>query len=300
VSRKDKVIDRVAPRLQTNWDIRGALNFIFGGQGAGLLVATACATTLPLDLRLLVALALAFIGAGLFCVWLKIGRPWRALHVFRRPTTSWMSREAWIAPIIFALGAAVVILESRAAAVALGPLGLIYAYAQGRILKANIGIPAWRRWSCVAMIVATALVEGFAILLLAALVWPALMSFAWLLAGLIGVRYLAWRFYRSDLDKAGAPMATLDVLGKLNVRFTLIGHVAAAVFVIAGAWSGQPLLVGLGAGLAFIEGALFKYVLVCRAAFFQGFALPKMPSRGKGPPSDGVRPGWRQEAGPGA
>lgn len=295
MGRNNNVIDRVAPRLQTNWDIRGALNFILGGEGACLLVATACATTLHLDLRPLVALAL--IGAGLFCVWLKIGRPWRALYVFRRPSTSWMSREALIAPGIFALGAAAVVLDSTAAAVALGPLGLVYAYAQGRILKANIGIPAWRRRSCVAIIVATALVEGFAILLLAALVWPALSSFAWLLAGLIIVRYLAWRFYRGDLDKAGSPTATLEVFDRLNARFTLIGHVAAVVLVAAGAWSRQPLLVGLGGILAFVEGALFKYALVCRAAFFQGLALPKMPSRGKSPTGNGVQPGWRQESG---
>ena len=29
------------PWLQTNWDVRAALNFIFGGAGSGLLVATA-------------------------------------------------------------------------------------------------------------------------------------------------------------------------------------------------------------------------------------------------------------------
>ena len=34
-------VDRVLPRQQTDWDIRGALNFIFGGPGGGLLAAAA-------------------------------------------------------------------------------------------------------------------------------------------------------------------------------------------------------------------------------------------------------------------
>ncbi|MFP5465862.1 MAG: hypothetical protein ACLGHR_14000, partial [Gammaproteobacteria bacterium] len=45
----------------------------------------------------LLLLGLALVGAGLVCVWLEIGRPLRALHVFVTPRTSWMSREAFTA-----------------------------------------------------------------------------------------------------------------------------------------------------------------------------------------------------------
>ena len=38
---------------------------------------------------------LALVGFGLFCVSLELGRPLRALNVFRNPRTSWMAREAW-------------------------------------------------------------------------------------------------------------------------------------------------------------------------------------------------------------
>ena len=39
----------------------------------------------------------AFIGAGLTCVWLEIGRPLRAINVFFHPQTSWMTREGIVA-----------------------------------------------------------------------------------------------------------------------------------------------------------------------------------------------------------
>ena len=38
-------------------------------------------------------LALALVAAGLGAVWLEIGRPLRAIHVFFNPCTSWMTRE---------------------------------------------------------------------------------------------------------------------------------------------------------------------------------------------------------------
>ena len=70
-----QILDRVPPRQQTEWDIRGALNFIFGGAGGGLLAAVALAAPLGLDLRPLIALGLALIGAGLAIVSLHA---WRA------------------------------------------------------------------------------------------------------------------------------------------------------------------------------------------------------------------------------
>jgi phenylacetyl-CoA:acceptor oxidoreductase subunit 2 len=74
-----KVIDRVVPRQQKEWDIKGALNFVFGGAGGGLLVASPFAAALGADPRPFIALGLVLVGAGLFSVWLKIGRPWRAV-----------------------------------------------------------------------------------------------------------------------------------------------------------------------------------------------------------------------------
>ena len=81
----------VEPELQPFWDARAAGNFIGGGTGSGLLLWTAIAAsghgteTTPTLL-----IALACIGVGLFCVWMEIGRPLRALNVFFHARTSWM------------------------------------------------------------------------------------------------------------------------------------------------------------------------------------------------------------------
>ena len=40
-------------------------------------------------------------------------------------------------------------------------------------------------------------------------------------------------------------------------------------------------------------GWQMKYSLVCRAAFTQGFALPKQPVRGNSRTGPGVKPGWQ-------
>jgi phenylacetyl-CoA:acceptor oxidoreductase subunit 2 len=293
-----QILDRVPPRQQTEWDIRGALNFVCGGAGGGLLAAVALAAPLGLDLRPLIALGLALIGAGLFSVWLKIGRPWRALNVFRRPSTSWMTREAMIGGATFACGALAIFARAPLAIWALGALGLVYAYAQARILKENIGIPAWRRWSCVVLVVVTALVEGVGLLAAAAPVWPALAPAGYLLALLLLWRFGAWRYYRDDLAAVGAPKGTAAAFDALETRFVVFGHGAAGALALAGSYLAQPLLLAAAGVLAVGAGAMFKYVLVCRAAFTQGFALPRAPSRGKGRPGVGAQPGWQPGRGP--
>lgn len=292
------ILDRVPPRQQTEWDIRGALNFIFGGAGGGLLAAVALAAPLALDLRPLIVLGLALIGAGLFSVWLKIGRRWRAHNVFRRPSTSWMTREAMIGVATFACGALALLTRAPLATWALGALGLVYAYAQARILKENIGIPAWRRQSCVMLVVVTALAEGVGLVGLATPAWPALAPYGYLLALLLLWRFGAWRYYRDDLGATGAPKGTLAAFDAIDLRFVVVGHVAPALLAIAGSYLNVSLALAAAGLLAIGSGALFKYILVCKAAFTQGFALPRSPSRGKGRPGAGAQPGWQAGGGP--
>lgn len=289
-----KIIDRVMPRQQKEWDIKGALNFVFGGAGGGLLAAAPFAAALGADPRPFIVLGLALVGAGLFSVWLKIGRPWRAYHVVRRLSTSWMTREAWLAPVVFAAGALAFLTRSPLAIGLSALLGLVYAYAQGRILKANIGISAWRRWSCVVLIVVTALVEGFGVVALAAVVWPSLAPLGYLLAALIVARLFAWRSYIADLRKTGAPTGTLAAFEAFAPRFLWLGHVAAGALALFGAIAALPVALALGGALAALGGALFKYTLVCRAAFTQGFALPRTPARGRSVPGPGLQPGWEK------
>jgi phenylacetyl-CoA:acceptor oxidoreductase 26-kDa subunit len=290
-------VDRVPPRQQTEWDIRGALNFIFGGAGGGLLAATALAAPFTDDPRPLILLGLALVAAGMFAVWLKIGRPWRALNVFRQPGTSWMSREAMIATVTFAVGAIALLGQWLVAILALGLLGLAFTYAQGRILKANIGISAWRRWSCVSLVVATGLVEGVSLVCVAMLLWPGLRPFAFVLAALVAIRYVLWRKYLDDLRTTGAPTGALEAFAAIEQRFVWIGHAVPLALALVAGFGGFALVAAVAGVFAIAAGAWFKYILVCRAAFTQGFSLPRTPRRGGGTTTVGVQHGWRQAQG---
>ena len=294
MSESRKIGDRMLPRQQRNWDARAAANFICGGAGGGLLLAIALASVHGEDLRPLVVLALALVGIGLLAVWLEIGRPWRALNVYLNAATSWMTREAMVAPLLFASGAVAVLFNWPAAFWIAGLLGLGYIYCQARMLHANKGIPAWRHASCVGMVVATGLAEGAGLLCAASLVWPGMASFGVLLAALLAVRLLAWRNYLASLRSAGVPVGTSKALNALDVRFVWLGHAAPAVLGLAAGLGGLPLLAVLAGVLAAAAGGWFKYTLVCRAAFTQGFALPRTPSRGEGKAGLGVQPGWNR------
>ena len=69
------------PWHQSNWDFRAALNFIFGGTGAGLLVIVPFSGLAGDALRAEIVLGMALIGVGLISVWFEIGRPLRAINV---------------------------------------------------------------------------------------------------------------------------------------------------------------------------------------------------------------------------
>src|ERR1035437_6303725 len=93
---------RTGPWHQRNWDLRAAGNFVFGGAGAGLIFFAAIAQAFGAAYVAPALLGLALVGAGLLCVWAEIGRPLRAMNVCRHASTSWMTREAMVAPLLFA------------------------------------------------------------------------------------------------------------------------------------------------------------------------------------------------------
>ena len=128
---------RFATVLQSHWDWRAAGNFVLGGAGSSLLAWSALAALGGAVLLWPVLLALALVGAGLGCVWLEIGRPWRALNVFRHPQRSWMTREGLVATLTFALGLGAAFASTPAAA-ALLPLAGLAAVAGGWAMKFTI------------------------------------------------------------------------------------------------------------------------------------------------------------------
>jgi phenylacetyl-CoA:acceptor oxidoreductase subunit 2 len=270
------------PWHQTNWDFRAALNFIFGGAGAGLLVVAAFSGLAGDALRAEFLLGMALIGAGLISVWFEIGRPLRALNVAFNPFTSWMTRESFAAGVVFALGLAAAWLGSQPLAQAAALAALVFAYCQGRILQAAKGIPAWREPALAWLNFTTALTEGAGLFVALATLFdtPAKGVLAYFSLALIA-RGLAWSIYRGGAEKivVRPALAKLDRAGKILIQFGTIAPLALlllAVFV-ADVARGALLLAGFGALAA---GWQFKFVLITRAAYNQGFALPHLPIRG--------------------
>jgi phenylacetyl-CoA:acceptor oxidoreductase subunit 2 len=288
----------VKPWHQTNWDWRAALNFICGGTGTGLLIAAALFGGAAYPWLALVALA--FVGFGLFWVWMEIGKPWRAINVFFHPHTSWMTRESIVAGPLFLVALAAVWTRAGWLVALAALLAAAFMYCQGRILKASKGIPAWREPAIVPLVIATGLTEGMGLATAALAVHGSIAGRApvIVLIVLLAAREIAWRRYRSALAGSGAPRGALDVLGRMNRPFSIAGNWAPALLLAAS----LPMLVGAG-GLAIIAGvaaAVFgwyaKFTIVARAAFNQGFALPVVPIRGKGERVAGTKPGWEKPA----
>jgi phenylacetyl-CoA:acceptor oxidoreductase subunit 2 len=273
-----------APWLQTNWDWRAAGNFICGGAGAGLIVFTALSGAEGGALAGLLLAGLVLVGAGLSCVWLEIGRPLRALHVFFNPRSSWMTREAIAATLLFAVGTVAVVAVPGCKWVA-AALALVFVYCQGRMLQASKGIPAWREPLLAPLFVATGLVEGGGLFFLTLPLHEAgTLQLLVLFGAIVLVRMLVWLTYRRRLAPVAVPqaIAALDRAGRvLQLAGTLV-PLALAVAIAAGAMAGAQVswtaaVAGLAATTA---GAYAKFAIVTRASFNQGFTLAHLPVRG--------------------
>jgi phenylacetyl-CoA:acceptor oxidoreductase 26-kDa subunit len=274
------------PWQQTSWDWRAAGNFICGGAGTGLLLASALfGAAAPASLRQpdwLVFAGLALVGLGLLCVWLEIGRPLRALHVFLNPQTSWMTREAFVGLVLFPAGLAAMLGVSGWDWIT-AALAMVFLYCQSRMLPAARGIPAWRSTLMSPLFLVTAWCEGVGIFLLFGLFFArtskaALLAFVVLLV----LRLLIWHRYRRSVDESLAARArtALDLAGQ---RLLIMGGAVPLVLLAAGGLLGgpwQPLLSALAGACAAYAGANVKLTLVTRASFNQGFALARIPVRG--------------------
>ena len=275
------------PWQQTNWDWRAAGNFIGGGAGTGLLFACAFFAT-PLADRAwtsnwLLLVGLALVGCGLACVWLEIGRPMRALHVFFNPYTSWMSREGFVGMLLFPAGL-MAVLGFSGWIWATAALALMFLYCQSRMLPAAKGIPAWRSRLVTPLVFVTGLCEGYGVFLLLDLVHgmvagSAVLSFA----ALVLARITVWILYRRAVDASleVRARAALDVAGS---RLLIFGTIAPVVLLGISLWlpagEAQAGLIAAAGASAALAGSFMKFTLVTRASFNQGFAIKKIPVRG--------------------
>jgi phenylacetyl-CoA:acceptor oxidoreductase subunit 2 len=234
--------------------------------------------------KLLLLAGLGLVGLGLLCVWLEIGRPLRALNVFINPRTSWMSREALVSLLLFGLGLGLLIgIEALAAPVVVAALA--FMYCQARIVQASRGIPAWREPLTVPLLITTGLAEGAGLFwVMAAIQARGGALFTALFGALVLARWLLWRAWRRRIAASAAPraLAAIDQSGRSLQRFGSAAALALIVLpatgLLAGGWA-AVLLAAAGALVA-ATGVLFKYTLITRASFNQGFALTRLPVRG--------------------
>ena len=278
---------------QTQWDWRAAGNFMFGGSGGALILMAAVASW-PGTPNLVIGLAaLVFVGLGLFLVWLEIGRPWRFLHVFFHPQTSWMTREASVSVLLFATTCTGVLLQAPTLLVAAGLLGVLFLYCQGRILRASKGIPAWREPALAPLIMSTGLAEGAAILSILLICSGAgELWLLYLLMGLLGWRLASWNHYRQRLAAGNAPPAALKVLDGVNRPHIILGNALPLLLLLTVALLPdllQPLAL-LACILVTASGWLMKFTIITRASKVQGYALGKLQ---KGRPT--IKPPVRRE-----
>ncbi|WBY03220.1 dimethyl sulfoxide reductase anchor subunit [Ramlibacter tataouinensis] len=270
-------------RLQTYWDWRAAGNFICGGAGAGLAVVTTVHAMDTPGARWIVAAGLALVGLGLFCVWLEIGRPLRALNVFLHLRSSWMSREAVAAVVLFLLGSGLV-LGMPWRAWPTGIAALVFLYCQARILREARAIPAWRAPLTLPLVMLTGLAEGIGLFWLLA-AWLRPEAFLMLpLAGMPIARGALWLVWRRQLERRASPVAlrALDRNGRWLLGAGTVAPVTLAALGASG-WLASPVAaaaLALAGALVAGTGAAFKFCLITRASHHLGYSIPRMPVRG--------------------
>lgn len=287
----------IGPQRQHNWDWRAAGNFIGGGSGSGLLLAAAVSAPTGIDIRLAATVALLLVAGGLGLVWFETGRPARFINVFRNRRTSWMTREAFTALALLPLAAATAVTGWLPLLLLTAAPAALFLYAQARILRAARGIPAWRPAEIVPLVVTTGLAEGTGLLLILLSLGesphpPAAFPGTLALA-LVLVRWFAWHCYWKGLQR-GAPEGTLRALAPVQPLLltggTLLPGLLALLLTLEP--PAQALLMGLAGAAMTATGWLTKLLIVTRAGFNQGYAIPIAPARGGGRTGPGSRPGW--------
>ncbi len=294
-------------KRQTFWDWRAAMNWCFGGLASGA-AALAWILYLVTDLPEPVLAWFNFgvgglMGVGLFFVFLKIGRKLRFWRAITRFQTSWMTRELYVVPVFGAGVLAGLFSQHPAAFAVTGLAALAFLFCQAMILFKARGIPNWRVPLVPWMIVATGLLEGAGLVCAAGgvMVWVMLNQEGGelILAATIGAMQWAagaglllavinaglWHRYRTTAQARGIPPLSRAVLNGMSIPLHLVGHAlpvvafALALFALSMA---TPIAYIIGGLAAAAGGFLWKFTIIVRASYQQGFAMPMVPARGSG------------------
>ena len=290
-------------KKQTFWDFRAAMNFTMGGMSTGLVIMATLAhffaglsetALLYLDIAAGVGMAV-----GLSFVFMEIGKKMRFWRVLMRPQTSWMTRETYAVAAFYPALLADILWPGPFLHLLVALSALVFLYCQARILHAARGIPAWRVEIMPTMLIMTGLLEGVGLLGIASgLAWwrfeaSTMFMSVWGVALAI-VNALLWQRYVAYSKRNGVPPLARAELIRITPTLRLIGHLTPLVlFAIAGAFSNSMFAIAGAASVA--GGVMWKFTVITRACYQQGFALPKMPQRGSGaraapPRLGGLRP----------
>ena len=291
-------------KRQTFWDFRAAMNFTLGGMSSGLMIVAfiAFAFSVMTQAELLTLYVAAGIGmaVGLFFVFLEIGRKLRFLKVLSRPHSSWMTRETYAVAVIYPAIIADLIWPQLALHVLVLIGAIAFLYSQAMILFAAKGIPAWRAPLVPVMLIATGLFEGVGLLAMEQAINPTLVLGAHYtaLAGVIlaGINAMLWRSYIASAKLNGIGPLARKTLDGITPVLHIMGHaIPLTLFMLAISLTFNNdlalILLGFAGLLAVVGGVLWKFTLITRACYQQGFALPKMPQRGSGKLAAPVRLG---------
>ncbi|MGI9426782.1 MAG: 4Fe-4S dicluster domain-containing protein [Hyphomicrobiaceae bacterium] len=275
--------------LQTFWDYRAAMNFIMGGMGSGLIAISGLSAIdgqIPANvLPMMFSVGGAIVAIGLIFVFMEIGRKERFMYALLRPQSSWMTREVWVVGMLFPLIAANLFWSMPWLWIATSMAGLAFLFCQAQILYAGKGIPAWRAPLVPALLVATGLTEGagVAMLVLAGLGHETIPKSLLLLASLLAiVTAVFWLVYRHRAKDNGIPARGRDALGAIHAIVCSWWTVAIVIMLACLAIAPLPAYAAFCAALLIGAGALWKYTVIVRASYQQGFVLPKRPGRGSG------------------
>lgn len=248
-------VELIPARPQALWGWPAVLNFALGGLGAGVYVsAVAGAGFAPSPAVTLASwIGPALVLAGFAAVATEAGRPLRGPRVLTRVATSWMSRELLIGGVFVVFVAADMLFPLRLHRIQAAAVALLLVLAQGFIVRRARGVTAWDMPLIPLVFLASALVSGAGLYLLAeaasgrpprAAVLVAVLA---LLASSLAlwVRYLSWSpepvFARAVECLTEGRASLLIARGGYLAPFALVA-LAAALPVIA-----TPALVAAGA-----------------------------------------------------
>jgi phenylacetyl-CoA:acceptor oxidoreductase subunit 1 len=292
---EDRLSDPANPlvgALQTFWDWRAAMNWIFGGMSSGMAViatVAALAGFIPASyVPPLLFTSAVLMAIGLFFVFLKIGRKLRFWRAVSRPQSSWMTREIYVVALFYPAVLANLLWPQPVLFALAGLFALGFLFCQAKILHLARGISAWRVPLIPWMVVATGLFEGLGLLIILLLVLPTSGSVPQFLAvcgiALSIVNAALWGAYRISAARNGIVPLSRRLIDGISPPLHIAGHFVPAIMFILGLI--YPPLAGVcfaAASLtALAGGAFWKFMVIVRGGYQQGFALPMLPQRGSG------------------